>query len=418
MQTLITFILVFGVIVIVHEFGHFYFAKKSGVRVREFAIGMGPKLFQTQRNGTTYTLRILPVGGYVRMASRAEAEENPLQPGMTVMLGVVDGVVEKINLAEQVEIIGGRAFTVNDFDLVDALFIEGYFENEETLTRLPVDHDASMIESDGTELLIAPRDTQFESAKLWQRALINFAGPLNNFLLTIVLFTGVAFAMPGVTTTTLDEVQSNSPALQAGLKSGDDIKSIDGKKVRSWQDMQTMVQGSSAASLKMTYERNSKTQTVTVKPQAKEIQGQKVRQIGVTPELTKAPGARLNYAWQVTKQSATQIWRAIIGLFQSFSLNKLGGPVAIYKNTEQVSSYGLISVISFTAMLSINLGMMNLLPIPALDGGKLLLNLIEAIFRRPISEKVEMTVTIAGAALLVVLMIAVTGNDLFRYFIK
>lgn len=418
MQTLITFILVFGVIVIVHEFGHFYFAKKSGVRVREFAIGMGPKLFQTQRNGTTYTLRILPVGGYVRMASRAEAEENPLQPGMTVMLGVVDGVVEKINLAEQVEIIGGRAFTVNDFDLVDALFIEGYFENEETLTRLPVDHDASMIEADGTELLIAPRDTQFESAKLWQRALINFAGPLNNFLLTIVLFTGVAFAMPGVTTTTLDEVQSNSPALQAGLKSGDDIKSIDGKKVRSWQDMQTMVQGSSAASLKMTYERNSKTQTVTVKPQAKEIQGQKVRQIGVTPELTKAPGARLNYAWQVTKQSATQIWRAIIGLFQSFSLNKLGGPVAIYKNTEQVSSYGLISVISFTAMLSINLGMMNLLPIPALDGGKLLLNLIEAIFRRPISEKVEMTVTIAGAALLVVLMIAVTGNDLFRYFIK
>lgn len=418
MQTLITFILVFGVIVIVHEFGHFYFAKKSGVRVREFAIGMGPKLFQTQRNGTTYTLRILPVGGYVRMASRAEAEENPLQPGMTVMLGVVDGVVEKINLAEQVEIIGGRAFTINDFDLVDALFIEGYFENEETLTRLPVDHDASMIEADGSELLIAPRDTQFESAKLWQRALINFAGPLNNFLLTIVLFTGVAFAMPGVTTTILDEVQSNSPALQAGLKSGDDIKSIDGKKVRSWQDMQTMVQGSSAASLKMTYERNSKTQTVTVKPQAKEIQGQKVRQIGVTPALTKAPGARLNYAWQVTKQSATQIWRAIIGLFQGFSLNKLGGPVAIYKNTEEVSSYGLVSVISFTAMLSINLGMMNLLPIPALDGGKLLLNLIEAIFRRPISEKVEMTVTIAGAALLVVLMIAVTGNDLFRYFIK
>ncbi|SUP61067.1 Putative zinc metalloprotease SA1105 [Weissella viridescens] len=181
MQTLITFILVFGVIVMVHEFGHFFFAKKAGVRVREFAIGMGPKLFQKQYNGTTYTLRILPVGGYVRMASRAEAEENPLQAGMTVTVGLTDQVVDQINLSDQVEIIGGRPFVVNDFDLVDDLYLEGYFEGDAIMTRLAVDHDATMIEPDGTAVLIAPRDTQFESAKLWQRALINFAGPMNNF---------------------------------------------------------------------------------------------------------------------------------------------------------------------------------------------------------------------------------------------
>ncbi|MBM7617716.1 regulator of sigma E protease [Weissella uvarum] len=418
MQTLITFILVFGVIVIVHEFGHFYFAKKAGVRVREFAIGMGPKLFQMQHNKTTYTLRILPVGGYVRMASRAEAEEIPLQAGMTITIGMVDGVVEQLNLSDQVEIIGGRAFTINDFDLVDALFIEGYFDGDDTLSRLPVDHDATLIESDGTEVMIAPRDTQLESAKLWQRALINFAGPFNNFLLTLVLFVGVAFALPGVTTTTLNHVQKDSAAMQAGLKSGDQIKAIDGKQISSWQAMQTAVQGSSDKTLALAYVRDGKQMETKVHPAVKKIQGQQVRQLGVTPELTKAPLARLNYAWQVTKQSATQILRAIINLFQSFSLNKLGGPVAIYKNTEEVSSYGLISIISFTAMLSINLGMMNLLPIPALDGGKLLMNLIEAIFRRPISQKVEMGVTVAGAAILVVLMIAVTGNDLFRYFIK
>lgn len=418
MQTLITFILVFGVIVMVHEFGHFFFAKKAGVRVREFAIGMGPKLFQKQYNGTTYTLRILPVGGYVRMACRAEAEENPLQAGMTVTVGLTDQVVDQINLSDQVEIIGGRPFVVNDFDLVDDLYLEGYFEGDATMTRLAVDHDATMIEPDGTAVLIAPRDTQFESAKLWQRALINFAGPMNNFLLTIILFVGVAFALPGVTTTNLDHVQNHSAAMQAGLKSGDQIEKIDGKPVKSWQAMQTQVQMSTSKNLTVTYQRAGKSHETTVTPQTKTVQGQKVRQIGVTPAMTKAPGARLNYAWQVTVQSVTQIWHAIIGLFQNFSLNKLGGPVAIYKNTQTASAFGIISVISFTAMLSINLGMMNLLPIPALDGGKLFLNLLEAIFRRPISEKFELGLTMAGAALLVVLMIAVTGNDLMRYFIK
>ncbi|WP_082625998.1 RIP metalloprotease RseP [Weissella viridescens] len=418
MQTLITFILVFGVIVMVHEFGHFFFAKKAGVRVREFAIGMGPKLFQKQYNGTTYTLRILPVGGYVRMASRAEAEENPLQAGMTVTVGLTDQVVDQINLSDQVEIIGGRPFVVNDFDLVDDLYLEGYFEGDAIMTRLAVDHDATMIEPDGTVVLIAPRDTQFESAKLWQRALINFAGPMNNFLLTIILFVGVAFALPGVTTTNLDHVQNHSAAMQAGLKSGDQIEKIDGKPVKSWQAMQTQVQMSTSKNLTVTYQRAGKSHETTVTPQTKTVQGQKLRQIGVTPAMTKAPGARLNYAWQVTVQSVTQIWRAIIGLFQNFSLNKLGGPVAIYKNTQTASAFGIISVISFTAMLSINLGMMNLLPIPALDGGKLFLNLLEAIFRRPISEKFELGLTMAGAALLVVLMIAVTGNDLMRYFIK
>ena len=419
MTTIITFIIVFGILVIVHEFGHFYFAKKAGVRVREFAIGMGPKLFQTRRNGTTYTIRVLPVGGYVRMAGRAEAEEETIRPGMTIVVVQQDGVVTRLNLSDQTELVGGRALTVNRVDLVDDMFVEGYWaDDDQTLVKLPVDHEASVIEADGTEVLVAPRDTHFESAKLWQRALINFAGPMNNFILTVVLFMGLAFAMPGVTTTTLQDVAQNSPAATAGLKKGDTIEKINGVKMSSWQKMQTTIQALPKEKTTVTYERNGQSKTTKLTPKAVKNGGMLVGQIGVTPTTTKAFVPRAQYAFRATGQAMTQIFRAIQNLIQGFSLNKLGGPVAIYKNTEQVSSYGFLAIVSFTALLSVNLGMMNLLPIPGLDGGKLLLNAVEAVVRRPLPERVETAVTLAGVAFLFVLMIAVTGNDIIRYFFK
>ncbi|AVO66502.1 RIP metalloprotease RseP [Weissella cibaria] len=419
MTTIITFIIVFGILVIVHEFGHFYFAKKAGVRVREFAIGMGPKLFQTRRNGTTYTIRVLPVGGYVRMAGRAEAEEETIRPGMTIVVVQQDGVVTRLNLSDQTELVGGRALTVNRVDLVDDMFVEGYWaDDDQTLVKLPVDHEASVIEADGTEVLVAPRDTHFESAKLWQRALINFAGPMNNFILTVVLFMGLAFAMPGVTTTTLQDVAQNSPAATAGLKKGDTIEKINGVKMSSWQKMQTTIQALPKEKTTVTYERNGQSKTTKLTPKAVKNGGMLVGQIGVTPTTTKAFVPRVQYAFRATGQAMTQIFRAIQNLIQGFSLNKLGGPVAIYKNTEQVSSYGFLAIVSFTALLSVNLGMMNLLPIPGLDGGKLLLNAVEAVVRRPLPERVETAVTLAGVAFLFVLMIAVTGNDIIRYFFK
>lgn len=419
MTTIITFITVFGILVIVHEFGHFYFAKKAGVRVREFAIGMGPKLFQTRRNGTTYTIRVLPVGGYVRMAGRAEAEEETIRPGMTIVVVQQDDVVTRLNLSDQTELVGGRTLTVNRVDLVDDMFVEGYWaDDDQTLVKLPVDHEASVIEADGTEVLVAPRDTHFESAKLWQRALINFAGPMNNFILTAVLFMGLAFAMPGVTTTTLQDVAQNSPAATAGLKKGDTIEKINGVKMSSWQKMQTTIQALPKEKTTVTYERNGQLKTTTLTPKAVKNGGMLVGQIGVTPTTTKAFMPRVQYAFRATGQAMTQIFRAIQNLIQGFSLNKLGGPVAIYKNTEQVSSYGFLAIVSFMAMLSVNLGMMNLLPIPGLDGGKLLLNAVEAVVRRPLPERVETAVTLAGVAFLFVLMIAVTGNDIIRYFFK
>ena len=418
MTAIITFIIVFGVIVIVHEFGHFYFAKKSGVRVREFAIGMGPKLLQTQRNGTTYTWRILPVGGYVRMAGRADTEEETIQPGMSITVVLTDGMVTRINLSDEEELVGGRTITVNQVDLVDDMVIEGYWPEDGELVRLPVDHDASVVEADGTVVLVAPRDTHIESAKLWQRAVINFAGPMNNFLLTLILFIGLAFTLPGVSTTTVDHVAKDSPAAMVGIKSNDTITEINGKKVNSWQGMQNKIQTLPDKKVSLAFERHGQTKHTTLTPKGVKNGGMKIGQIGVTSKQTTALGARLRYGFQATAQSMTQIFRAIKNLVQGFSLNKLGGPVAIYKNTSEVSTMGILAIVSFMAWLSVNLGMMNLLPIPGLDGGKLLLNAVEAIIRRPVPEKAELAVTLVGVGLLFILMIAVTGNDILRYFVK
>ena len=418
MTAIITFIIVFGVIVIVHEFGHFYFAKKSGVRVREFAIGMGPKLLQTQRNGTTYTWRILPVGGYVRMAGRADTEEETIQPGMSITVVLTDGMVTRINLSDEEELVGGRTITVNQVDLVDDMVIEGYWPEDGELVRLPVDHDASVVEADGTVVLVAPRDTHIESAKLWQHAVINFAGPMNNFLLTLILFIGLAFTLPGVSTTTVNHVAKDSPAAMVGIKSNDTITEINGKKVNSWQGMQNKIQTLPDKKVSLTFERHGQTKHTTLTPKGVKNGGMKIGQIGVTSKQTTALGARLRYGFQATAQSMTQIFRAIKNLVQGFSLNKLGGPVAIYKNTSEVSTMGVLAIVSFMAWLSVNLGMMNLLPIPGLDGGKLLLNAVEAIIRRPVPEKAELAVTLVGVGLLFILMIAVTGNDILRYFVK
>ncbi len=190
MKTIITFIIVFGILVIVHEFGHFFFAKRSGILVREFAIGIGPKSMDTkQRTGTTYTLRLLPIGGYVRSGRNGD-DETEMAPGMPLSLLLnSDGMVsEEFKYAsKKVQLPNGIPLELIAYDLEDDLTITGYVNGDETQeVTYHIKHNASIIEADGTEIRIAPRDVQFQSAKLWQRMLTNFAGPMNNFILAIL----------------------------------------------------------------------------------------------------------------------------------------------------------------------------------------------------------------------------------------
>ena len=173
MRTIITFLIVFGVLVIVHEFGHFFFAKRSGILVREFSIGMGPKLIAHMgKDGTTYTLRLLPIGGYVRMAG-LEDEETELSPGMPLSVELTPkNEVRRINVSKKVQLPNSIPMELISADLVDDLVIKGYVNGDESQEMTyKVQHDATVIEENGTEVRIAPRDVQFESAKLGSRIL-------------------------------------------------------------------------------------------------------------------------------------------------------------------------------------------------------------------------------------------------------
>lgn len=422
--TIISFVIVFGILVFVHEFGHFYAAKKSGILVREFSIGMGPKLFAYHKNGTTYTWRLLPLGGYVRMAG-LEDDEDTLQKGAPVTLVLnQDEVVTKINTDQKKMLKNGLPLIVTDWDLQNNLWIEGY-ENgdEDQLRHFKVDHDAMIIENDGTEVQIAPLDVQYQSVSVPKRLLTNVAGPFNNFILAIIAFGLIAMVQGGVQLPTnsnmIGTVQSDSVAAKAGLKANDRIVEVQNQKVDNWQELVESINQRGGKATTIEVKRDNRVKEIKLTPKLIKQNGQKVGQIGITEKvkIDHSIGAILSYGFTKTWQVITALFAAIGSMFtHGFSLNDLGGPVAMYSMTSQAAHYGVLSVINLMAFLSVNLGIMNLLPIPALDGGKIVLNIIEGIRKKPIDPNKEVIITMIGFAFLMILMILVTWNDIRRYF--
>lgn len=418
MKGILIFLVVFGLLVFVHEFGHFIVAKKCGILVREFSIGMGPKLFQVRRNPTTYTIRWLPLGGYVRLASKDDEAE--LKPGMTVILQTNEqNEVVRIDASGSDIPIEGLPLQITEVDLVDQLVIKGYENGEEDkLVSYQVNHDATVIDQSNTELIIAPRDTQFQEANVWQKLATNVAGPLMNIILGFVVFLIWTFTIPGPATTTIGAVEANSPAEQAAVEPGSKFVSINGHKTTTFNEISNQINASKGKTLSIVLTSHGKTKTVSVKPKTMKIQGQKVYQIGIKAKSDDRVLAKAKRGWDTAVSTTGMIFNALGGLIRHFSLNKLSGPVGIYSQTSQVSQMGFTYLLAFLAMISINLGIVNLVPIPGLDGGKLLLNLIEIFRGKPISEDHEAIVELIGFGLLLLLIIAVTGNDIYRYFIK
>lgn len=421
--TIITFILVFGILVLVHEYGHYFFAKRAGILVREFSIGMGPKIWWRRKNGTTYTIRLLPIGGYVRLAGNDDEDLDELRPGTPVTVQLNDqGQVVTINASNKAALFQGVPLQIADCDLTDGLWIKGYVNgDEDQLKNYDVNHDAVIIEKDGTHVQIAPRDVQFRSASLPARMMTNFAGPMNNFILSLVVFIILGFTLSGVPTNSnrLGHVNAGSVAAKAGLTTGDRITKVGNTTIKNWAELSTNISSRPGEKVRLTYERDHHHHQVTVVPKTVHQGKEKVGQIGIIEEQQTGIKARLLFGWQQFVQAGSLIFSVLGSMFtHGFSLNDLGGPVAIYAGTSQATALGFNGVLNFLALLSINLGIVNLLPIPALDGGKLLLNIIEAIIRRPIPERAEGVVTMIGFMLLLLLMILVTWNDIQRYFIR
>ena len=419
MLGILTFILVFGIIVVVHEFGHFYFAKKSGILVREFAIGMGPKIFaHIGKDGTAYTIRILPLGGYVRMAGWGD-DTTEIKTGTPVSLTLTDdGKVKRINLSGKKLDQTALPMQVTQFDFEDKLFIKGLVLEEEK--TFAVDHDATVVEADGTEVRIAPLDVQYQNATIWGKLITNFAGPMNNFILGVVVFWILIFMQGGVRDVATNQfhVMPQGALAKVGVPETAQITKIGSHEISNWESLIQAVESETkdktAPTLDVTISENGSDKQVTVSPE--ESQGRYL--LGVQPGIKSDFLSMFVGGFTTAADSALRILSALKNLIFQPDLNKLGGPVAIFKASSDAAKNGIENVLYFLAMISINIGIFNLIPIPALDGGKIVLNILEAIRRKPLKQEIETYVTLAGVVIMVVLMIAVTWNDIMRLFFR
>ncbi len=362
MNFLIPFIVLITVVVFIHEYGHYYFAKKYGVGITDFSIGFGREIFGwNDKSGTRWKICWLPLGGYVKFF----------------------GDRNVFSQSEQKDII-------NNY-------------NEEDRKKL---------------FILKP---------LYQRSIIVAAGPLANFLLAILIFTMInLFVGKDMTPAVIEEVQIDSPAFRAGFKNNDKIIYIDDNKVESLLQVSTFINTTTSNEIEFVVLRNNQEISLFVIPElvdGKDSLGNDVKKkmIGIKlsalndsfEKKTLPPTDALYYSikevWFVTTTSLSYIGKIFTG---SGDTSQLGGPIRIAKITGQVAEYGLVPFFSIMAYISISLGLINLFPIPMLDGGHLMFYFFEKILGRPLSQKTQESFFRIGLFLLFSLMFFVTFNDL------
>ncbi|MDO0958577.1 RIP metalloprotease RseP [Staphylococcus haemolyticus] len=423
--TIVSFMIVFGVLVTVHEYGHMFFAKRAGIMCPEFAIGMGPKIFSFRKNETLYTIRLLPVGGYVRMAGDG-LEESPVEPGMNVKVKLNDkDEITHIILDDQHKFQKIEAIEVKQCDFKDDLYIEGITSYDNERHHFNIAEKAYFVEN-GSLIQIAPRHRQFAHKKPLPKFLTLFAGPLFNFILALILFIALAY-FQGTPTTSVGQLADHYPAQQAGLKSGDKIVQVGQYKTKSFDDIQSAANKIKDNKTTIKFERDNQTKTVDITPKKQVIKQTKLNSettyiLGFQPEKEHTLIKPIALGFDQFVSASTLIFKAVGTMIASiftgqFSFDMLNGPVGIYHNVDSVVKQGIIALTYYTALLSVNLGIMNLLPIPALDGGRILFVIYEAIFRRPVNKKAETIIIAAGAIFVLIIMVLVTWNDIQRYFL-
>ena len=362
MSYLIPFIILITVVVFIHDYGHYYFARKYGVGVTDFSIGFGKEIFGWKdKSGTRWKICWIPLGGYVKFF----------------------GDRNVFSQSEQQDLINKYS-----------------------------DEDKKKL------FILKP---------LYQRSIIVAAGPLANFLLAIIIFTFINMTVgKDMTPAIIDEVVQDSPAYNAGFKKNDKIISIDRNKVESILQVSTFINTSTSEVIEFLVMRNDKEISLIVKPnlvESKDTFGNSIkkRMIGIklsalNNKLNKqplGPSKAVYYSirdvWFVTTTSLNYLGKMIVG---SGDTSQLGGPIRIAKITGQVAEHGLIPFLSIMAYISVSLGLINLFPIPMLDGGHLMFYLFEKILGKPLSQKTQEGFFRIGLFLLISLMFFVTFNDL------
>jgi regulator of sigma E protease len=437
--------LVFGVLVVVHEAGHFAMAKKLGVRVLRFSIGYPPKLFGFRRGETEYSIGATPFGGYVRMLGD-EVGEKPSAEELTGYLHEIgldlNGAARKRgalqaasgfddNLRALADRLGGSGAGVAHSVVGRELKPDEAILLDE-VRRQPKIADAikSLAEHPPAKLVEAYCGRAFPTQRLGKRVLIILAGPLANIvfaplLLAFVFMTGVPELLPVVGKTT-----NNLPAAKAGLRSGDRIVAVDGRPMESWSDFSKTVKAGDGSPIKLEIDRQlngaSARSTLVIKPtrlEQKTIYGTNATTwvIGVQPrgdEITRRYGP-FGAMKEAGKTSVEMTVQMVVGIATIFSgstpvREALGGPIMIAQMAGKEAREGFANLAMFTVTLSLELGIINLLPVPLLDGGHLLFFVFEGVRGEPLELRYREAMLQVGLFLLVALMAFVIFNDISR----
>jgi len=417
METLLSVIIIFGLLVFIHEWGHLYFAKRAGILCREFAIGFGPKIFSWKKDETVYTIRLLPLGGFVRMAGE-DPEMIDIKPGYEI--GLVFNAARKVskiivnNKSKHPEAL---VVQVEKIDLEHKLIVEAYNDEGERI-QYKIDEQAKLVQ-DEQETQIAPWNRQFGSKTVGQRALAIFAGPLMNFVLAVVIL--IAFAlfqgMP-VDEAKVGDVTADSAASEAGLVEGDRVIAIESQPIDTWEEMTGIIQQHPNELIVFEVERNGQQLTIPVTPNERVGQfGDAEGFVGIARPTEFSLIGSIVFGFTQTYAFMTMIFE-VLGMIVTgqFSLDYVAGPVGIYNYTGEAAAMGIFVLMQWAAALSVNLGIINLLPIPAMDGGRLIFIGIEAVRGKPMDPQKEGLVHFIGFALLMLLMIVVTWNDINKFF--
>ncbi|WP_323919299.1 sigma E protease regulator RseP [Aeromonas caviae] len=439
------FIVALGLLVAVHEFGHFWVARRCGVKVERFSIGFGKAIWRRLgKDGTEYVLALIPLGGYVKML---DGRVDELKPGeeqyafnhksvwarmaivaagpmanfvfalfafwLMFMIGVpsvkpVVGEVRPASIVAQagiepgMEIVGVGGEETGDWESVTYALI-------------------SHLGDDSVQLKLKAANTSYAVDKTLQLAGWKFdpdkESPIGS--LGIVPLGGKVLPV-------VEAVVPSSASEKAGLQIGDRIKGVDGEAITEWAQFVERVQQSPAQPLQVTVERGGSEMTLTLTPDGKKVKGQLVGFVGLSPQLVPLPDeyrTLLQYGplqalwhgvqktWSLITLTFDMIGKLIGGIV---SLDNLSGPISIAKGAGSSADYGLVYFLGFLALISVNLGIINLFPLPVLDGGHLVYFLIEAITGKPVSEKIQEVGFRIGAAILMLLMGIALFNDFAR----
>lgn len=352
-MTILSAVVLLGILIFVHELGHFLFAKLLGVKVLKFSLGFGPKVIGKTVGDTEYLISAVPLGGYVKMLGQ---EDTP---------------------------------------------------------------------SEAEEIPDEEKHRAYNFQPVWKRFFIVVSGPLFNlffasFLFFLIFLSGVPYLLPEV-----GEVTTGSPAFKQGLAKGDVIAEINGAPVARWDDMTSIIHTSPGKELKVRIKRGTSVLDIAITPEKKVVkdlfgQDKEVGLIGITPSgktavkregIAGAFSIGIKRTWEISVLTLVSMVKLIQRVIPA---DTIGGPILIFQMAGQQASQGAMSFFSFMAIISINLGVLNLLPIPILDGGHLMFLGIEAIRRKPVSDKVIMMAQRIGLALLITLMAFAFYNDIMR----